>query len=163
MSDKNNAAPEQTGDVGLLQAWQRSIEAALADIGQPAKEGRAEAATLVRQMGAELTELRPLKEKVATLEARVADLEPQAKDGVAYRDATVNDAWAEYVRAGLSEGVAEADQKAIWARAPMEQLQKELAHYRKLGDARFPGGRATTDGEQPAPAAPPVPLHLYAA
>lgn len=83
------------------------------------------------------------------LKTKVSDLEPRAKDGDAYRTFLVDDAWAEYVRAGLSDGVVEKDQKALFARHAVAELQKELAHYRKMGDARFAGGRqtATTDGE----------------
>lgn len=103
--------------------------------------------------------------RVPELDKRVAELVPQAKDGEAYRAAMVDAAWTEYVRAGLAEGVVEADQRALWAGTPLAQLLKEQSHYRKLGDARLGNGRQTSEGEAAAPAAPQfaVPAYLYAA
>jgi hypothetical protein len=161
MADKPNETPAPAADVGVLQAWQRTIHQALTDIGLSIEDGK-EPATLIRAMGAELTELRPLKDKVAEQETRIAELEPRAKDGDLYRTALVDETWGEYVRAGLSDGVTEEEQKALWARSALPQVVKERDHYKKLGDARFAGGRLTGEGEQPTPAAMPLPLHLYA-
>lgn len=103
--------------------------------------------------------------RVPELDKRVAELLPQAKDGEAYRAAMVDAAWTEYVRAGLAEGVVEADQRALWAGTPLAQVIKEQGHYRKLGDARFGNGRQTSEGEPEASTTPnfAVPVYLYAA
>jgi hypothetical protein len=101
--------------------------------------------------------------RVPGLDARILEMEPRARDGEAYRLATVNETWGEYVRAGLADGVVEADQKELWTRSPLPQVVKERDHYRKLGAARLGGGRKTTEGEQAAPPPPTVPTHLYAA
>lgn len=145
MADKPAPVPEPSGDLGVLQALSRSIHEAFRDLALDT-EGK-EPATVVRALGAELTELRPLRDKAAALEARIATLEPQAKDGEAYRTAMVDATWDQFVRAGLAEGEDEAATRTSWGSTSLSLLLKEQERYRKLGDARFPGGRLTSDGE----------------
>lgn len=146
MADDPKATPSAPTDPGVLTAFWRSIGDALKETGFQPPDGK-EPATVLREMASEITELRAQRDKVVELEQKVADLTPQAADGRTYRSDKINETWGEYVRAGLADGVDEAEQKALWSRAPIAQVVKECDHYRKLGDARFPGGRQTSEGE----------------
>lgn len=145
MANQPNAIPEPPADPGVLQAFHRGIHEALRDVGC-SLDGK-EAASLIRGLAAELTELRPLRDKAAELEARVAVLEPQAKDGAAYRTAMVEETWQQFVASGLAEGEDEAATRAEWQQTELSLLLKQQSRYRKLADARFPSGRVTGDGE----------------
>jgi hypothetical protein len=94
-----------------------------------------------------LTQLKGVESERDTLKQQVETLKPQAEDGVAYRQAMVDETWGEYVRAGLAEKVKEEERKALWSRMPLSQVLEEKAEYTKLGDARNKGGRQTTDPE----------------
>lgn len=149
-NDGKGQVPEPSGADAILQAQLRVFAQAVTDAyralgAEPPAEADTPAA--LRDLAGELVELRPLRAKVTDLEGQVADLTPRARDGDAYRGAKIEETWGEYVRAGLSEGVDEKEQKALWSRAPIAQVVKECEHYRKLGDARYPGGRQTSEGE----------------
>jgi hypothetical protein len=167
MADKPKATPEPSGDLGTLQAFHRSIHAALLDAGCVIEDGK-EPASLIRGLGAELVELRLLKEQVETLRGQVDDLKPQAEDGKAYRSDLVDQTWAEYARAGRAEGKDEAKTKARWHRLPLDELKESLAEYTESARERCKPGRQTTEGDPPPErlngfVTPPTPARAFRA
>jgi hypothetical protein len=163
-----SAPPVETpGDVGVLQAFHRSVASALTDVGLKPEPGSPEPATLIRQMGAELVELRPLKDKVATQETRIAELTPQAEDGKQFR-ADLRQAVEERYVAAKGERANPELMAEVWDRASIPLLKQQYLEYAGEAYSLFGGGRTSQDQGEPKPngeppAASPVPLHLYAA
>lgn len=90
------------------------------------------------------------------LAARVRELEPRATEGDAYRNDLVNAALAEGVRAYGDKFAAETYERTLRA-SPLDVIKQMRDDWRGVGDARFAGGRQTSDPAD-APAAVPVPL-----
>jgi hypothetical protein len=127
------------------------MEAALSDIGHPEAEGRREPATLVRELGAELIELRPLKDKVTELERKIEEMTPQAADGAQYRADLRAAVEREYVRA-RGEKANVAAKAELWDRCSIAALKQELEEYGGEAATLFTGGRMTVDDEpEPKP------------
>lgn len=141
---------ETPTDTGILQAFHRSIAAALAEVPLPPESRADEPATLIRRLGAELIELRPLRDKVGTLETKVAELTPQAEDGVAFRTELRQAVEAEYVRARGSQANV-AVKAESWDRASIAYLKAEYLEYAGQAFQLFGGGRASVDQGDPKP------------
>jgi hypothetical protein len=155
MADKpeGQAAPpsETPTDPGILQAFHRSIAAALAEVPLPPESRADEPATLIRRLGAELIELRPLRDKVATQETRIKELEPQAEDGKAFRADLRQAVEAEYVRALGPRAKVEVKAE-VWDRASIALLKAEYEEYAGQAYRALGGGRTTVDVGDPDPA-----------
>lgn len=93
-----------------------------------------------------------LKAKVAEAEQRIAKLEPQAADGAQYRSDLVAEALAEGVRAQGKDFDADT-YKAILESAPLATIKRMRDDWQRIGNAKFPGGRTTTNEGEPAPGA----------
>lgn len=107
----------------------------------------------------ELTRLRQGAATAATLEARVAELEPLAADGRAYRAETVKAALANGVRA-LKEKFEEAKWTELLGRMPIEQVRTLSDAWALQGEANFPPGRQTSEEEgDPRSPTPLRPMH----
>jgi hypothetical protein len=147
---EGQAAPpvDTPTDPGILQAFHRSIAAALAEVPLPPESRADEPATLIRRLGAELIELRPLRDKVETLETRVRELEPQAEDGETYRKDLIDDTLAEGVRA-LGDAFAVEANRQLLAGQSLAVIKAQRDQWRALGNGRFVGGRATLDQGEP--------------
>lgn len=169
MPDKEGqGVPETPTDTGILQAFHRSIAAALAEVPLPPESRADEPATLIRRLGAELIELRPLRDKVGTLETRVKELEPQAEDGKQFRADLRAAVEAEYVRARGSQANV-AVKAESWDRASIAYLKAEYLEYAGQAFQLFGGGRSTVDAGEPKPGtngtsgyitpAPPAAVH----
>lgn len=114
--------------------------------------------------GGELARLRPmagalaeaqgraqaLDGEVTTLRAQVATLEPLAADGRTYRDDLVVAALAEGVRA-YGDKFAQETYETMLRGASLDVIKRMRDDWQSVGDARFPGGRVTTDGGELAP------------
>jgi hypothetical protein len=91
------------------------------------------------------------------LAKRVAELEPRAADGDTYRNDLVADALAEGVRANGQDfdgGTYEATLRA----SPLKVVKRMRDDWKRAGDARFVGGRQTTEGDGQAAQTARVPL-----
>lgn len=81
------------------------------------------------------------------LAKRVAELEPRAADGDAYRSDLVSEALAEGVRAYGDKFAKETYEQTL-RNAPLAVIKQMRDDWKAVGDARFAGGRQTTEGEE---------------
>jgi hypothetical protein len=88
-----------------------------------------------------------------------------AKDGVAYRQALIDTAIAEGVRAFGADKFDVEKRKAALASLGLDEIRERTASWTEIGDRVNPGGRATRDEDGPAGTgarrAPLVPLAAY--
>jgi hypothetical protein len=118
----------------------------------------------VTNAGAELQRLRPLEtaaqeaqERVKALEGdlaaaqtRATALEPEAADGRQYRADLLEQAFAEGVRA-LGDKFDKATYETLLRGASLATIKRMRDDWQLQGDARLPGGRASTDSGEQAP------------
>ena len=118
----------------------------------------------VQQAGAELQRLRPveaavqeaharintLEGELATAQARAAALEPEAADGRQYRTDLLEQTLAEGVRA-LGDKFDKETYETLLRGASLATIKRMRDDWQAQGDARLPGGRASTDSGEPAP------------
>lgn len=88
----------------------------------------------------ELTEVR----------AKVAELTPQAADGVAYRADLIAETLGEGVRA-MGEKFSQETYEAVLRNSPLAVIKKIKEDWAAVGNSRFQGGRKTTDENNEAP------------
>jgi hypothetical protein len=87
-------------------------------------------------------------ERIRHLATENARLAPLAADGTTYR--------ADLVAAGVAEAVrafgAEAGEKkrAMLLRMDLETIKEMTASWRDIGDSKLPGGRSTTNEQNPS-------------
>lgn len=87
-------------------------------------------------------------EGIQALQKRVAELEPQAKDGLAYREDLVQDALKEGVRAQGAE-FDKPTYEEMLRTSPLTLVKRFRDDWKKVADKALPAGRSTTDeGEQ---------------
>ena len=103
--------------------------------------------TVLEKVTSEVTDLR---EKVETQKDEIADLQAAAKDGEAYREARVEEAIKQGVRA-YGDDFDEAYHREYYADMPLEKLEGHIAQNKKKGDAVLAAGRSTTDDHEPPP------------
>lgn len=84
---------------------------------------------------------------LATAEARIKDLEPQAAEGRQYRADLVTSALAEGVRAHGNDFKTE-EYKTILESAPLSTIKSMSADWKRVADAALPGGRRSADGAE---------------
>lgn len=82
---------------------------------------------------------------IERMQARIKELEPQAKDGQQYRSDLVSEALAEGVRAQGEEFDAEA-YKEILQNAPLTTVKRMKEDWKRVADKFLPGGRSSQDG-----------------
>ena len=75
---------------------------------------------------------------------QVAELQPLADQGRAYREELVNQAVVEGVRA-MGEAFPEETYRAMLGNAPLEHIRQVRDTFAEQAAARFPGGRQTRD------------------
>jgi hypothetical protein len=80
------------------------------------------------------------------LAKRVAALEPRAADGDTYRNDLVAEALAEGVRAYGQDFDQETYEEQLRT-APLKVVKRMRDDWQGIGNARFPGGRQTTDAD----------------
>jgi len=87
-----------------------------------------------------------------TLRAKVAELEPQAKDGAQYRTDLIAEALGEGVRA-YGDKFAKDTYEKLLRSVTLDVIKQMKSDWLTLGNERFKGGRATVDNSQ-APGKP---------
>jgi ATP-dependent exoDNAse (exonuclease V) alpha subunit len=103
--------------------------------------------TVLEKVTGEVTDLR---EQVETQKDEIADLQAAAKDGEAYRDARVEEAIKQGVRA-YGDDFDEEYHREYYGDMPLEKLEDHIAQNKKKGDAALAAGRSTTDEHEPPP------------
>ncbi len=96
------------------------------------------------------TKLEAEQTRANELSAKVAELEPQAADGRAYRTDLIADAIAEGVRARGEDFDVET-YRGVLESAPIAVIKRMKADWQAVGDSQFVGGRKTTDEGEQAP------------
>lgn len=94
------------------------------------------------------SEVSGLREKVETQKDEIADLTSAAEDGKAYREARIEEAIKQGNRAYGNDFDAEFHRE-YYADLPLDKLESQIAHNKKLGDTALPAGRSTTDTHDP--------------
>ena len=103
--------------------------------------------TVLEKVTGEVTGLR---EQVETQKDEIADLQAAAKDGEAYREARVEEAIKQGVRA-YGDDFDEEYHREYYGDMPLEKLEDHIAQNKKKGDAALSAGRSTTDDHEPPP------------
>ena len=96
------------------------------------------------------TEVTGLRTKVEEQKDEIADLQTDATDGKAYRQARVDEAIKQGNRA-YGDDFDEEYHRAYYGDMPLEKLEAHIAQNKKKGDAVLPAGRSTTDTHEPPP------------
>ena len=91
--------------------------------------------TVLEKVTGEVTSLR---EKVETQKDEIADLQAAAKDGEAYREARVEEAIKQGVRA-YGDEFDEEYHREYYGDMPLEKLETHIAQNKKKGDAALSG------------------------
>ena len=95
-------------------------------------------------------EVTDLREQVETQRDEIADLQAAAKDGEAYREARVEEAIKQGIRA-YGDDFDEEYHREYYGDMPLEKLETHIAQNKKKADAALPAGRSTTDDHEPPP------------
>ena len=103
--------------------------------------------TVLEKVTGEVTTLR---EQVETQKDEIADLQAAAKDGEAYREARIDEAIKQGVRA-YGDDFDEDYHREYYGDMPLEKLEDHIAQNKKKGDAALSGGRSTKDTHEPPP------------
>ena len=96
------------------------------------------------------TEVGDLRDTVETQKDEIADLTKAAEDGKAYREARVEEAIKQGVRA-YGDEFDEEYHREYYGDMPLEKLETHIAQNKKKGDTALSGGRSTTDDHEPPP------------
>ena len=96
------------------------------------------------------TEVTGLRAKVEEQKDEIADLQTDATDGKAYRQARIDEAIKQGNRA-YGDDFDEDYHREYYADMPLEKLEAHIAQNKKKGDAVLPAGRSTTDTHEPPP------------
>ena len=96
------------------------------------------------------TEVTGLRSKVEEQKDEIADLQTDAEDGKAYRQARLDEAIKQGNRA-YGDDFDEDYHREYYGSLPLEKLETHIAHNKKKGDAVLPAGRSTTDTHEPPP------------
>ena len=96
--------------------------------------------------------MQSLQAEVQVLREKIERLSHDAEAGSTYRQARIDEAIKQGIRA-YGEHFDEEYHRAYYAELPMEQLEKHIAHNKKMGDAVLPTGRRTSDSHEPPPEA----------
>jgi len=104
-------------------------------------------ASLVAERDRLATEHKNATTEAEALRAKVAELEPQAKDGAQYRTDLVNETLAEGVRA-YGDKFAKETYETLLRTSPLVIIKQMKNDWAVLGASRFQGGRATVDNSE---------------
>ena len=104
------------------------------------------------------TEVTNLRQQIEDEKDKVADLTADAEDGKAYREARIEEAIKQGNRAH-GEAFDEAYHREYYADLPMDKLNAAIENNKKIGDAKLPAGRSTSDAHEPPPERQKASLH----
>ena len=96
------------------------------------------------------TEVTGLRQKNEEQKDEIADLQADAEDGKAYREARIEEAIKQGNRA-YGDDFDEEYHREYYGDMPLEKLEEHIAQNLKKGDAALPAGRSTTEGHEPSP------------
>ena len=102
---------------------------------------------VVEKLEAEVTTLRG---QVETQKDEIADLQDDAEDGKVYREARLEEAIKQGNRA-YGKNFDEEFHREYYADLPLDKLEEQITHHKKIGDAALPAGRSATDTHAPPP------------
>lgn len=91
--------------------------------------------------------LRTVETQLIEARAKVAELEPLAADGRAYRNDLISEALAEGVRA-YGDKFNRATYEVALKGASIDLIRQMKADWAEVGNSRFAGGRQTVDSSQ---------------
>lgn len=94
------------------------------------------------------TEVAGLRETIETQRDDIADLQADAKDGKAYREARIAEAIKQGTRAH-GDAFDEEYHREYYADLPMDKLNDAIENNKRLGDAALSAGRSTQDTHEP--------------
>ena len=103
--------------------------------------------TVLEKVTGEVTSLRT---QIETQKDEIADLQAAAEDGKAYRQARVEEALKQGVRA-YGDEFDEEYHREYYGDMPLEKLETHIAQNKKKGDAALSSGRSTSDDHEPPP------------
>ncbi len=104
-------------------------------------------ASLVAERDRLAVEHKTATTEAETLRAKVAELEPQAKDGAQYRTDLIAEALGEGVRAYGDKFAKETYEKLLRS-VTLDVIKQMKTDWQTLGNERFKGGRQTLDNSQ---------------
>ena len=93
-------------------------------------------------------EVTTLRQKIETQKDEIADMQADAEDGKAFREARIEEAIKQGVRAN-GDAFDEAFHRDYYTDLPIEQIEKQITENKKIGDQKLPSGRSTTDTHEP--------------
>lgn len=96
------------------------------------------------------TEVAGLRETIETQRDDIADLQADAEDGQAYREARIAEGIKQGTRAH-GDAFDEEYHRGYYADLPMDKLNEAIESNKKIGDAALPDGRSTQDTHEPPP------------
>lgn len=99
--------------------------------------------------------VKSLQTEVKILREKIEQLTDEAEDGKTYRQARVDEAIRQGIRA-YGQHFDEEYHRSYYEDLPMDQLEKHIAHNKKMGDVALPTGRRTSDSHDPPPEALPT-------
>lgn len=106
--------------------------------------GLAEEVDLVEAVTSERAAMTETQERIRSLQAKISELEPQARDGQQYRDDLINAALVEGVRAVGSE-FAQDTYREVMKSAPLDVIKRMRDDWKAIADKVFVAGRASQD------------------
>lgn len=96
------------------------------------------------------TQVKDLRSQIETQKDEIAGLQAAAADGTAYREARLEEAIKQGIRA-YGEDFDESYHREYYSDMPIDTLEKHIATNKKKGDTVFTAGRATQDTHEPPP------------
>ena len=96
------------------------------------------------------TEVSTLRQQLEDERDKVADLQADAEDGQAYREARIQEAIKQGNRAH-GDAFDEEYHREYYADLPIDKLNEAIENNKKIGDSKLPAGRSTTDTHEPPP------------
>ena len=94
------------------------------------------------------TEVSTLRQQLEDERDKIADLQADAEDGKAYREAQIEEAIKQGNRAH-GDAFDEDYHREYYADLPMDKLNQAIENNKKIGDAKLPAGRSTQDTHEP--------------
>jgi hypothetical protein len=132
---------EETVDAAEAEQQRLAIGEVRQAVSESAAPEGTTLAAAVRWLNAELARVSGERDRAL---GQVAELQPMADQGRAYREELVNQAVAEGVRA-MGEAFPEETYRAMLGTAPLEHIRQVRDTFAEQAAARFPGGRQTRD------------------
>ena len=146
-TQKDEIADHTTASQDVEQGRQAWVEKLRDALGLKDVRSTDEPDAVLEKAKEEVTDLRG---QVETQRDEIADLQADAGDGKAYREARVEEAIKQGIRA-YGDDFDEEYHREYYGDMPLEKLETHIAQNKKKADAALPAGRSTTDDHEPPP------------